>query len=130
MNQQIRYPSPGVPHTFCTLASKEPKKELAAAGDAGAIVALAGPGTALQRPAPKVIPGLPNARPASKASGQWSWGGSTGGVAFVPPKRPALSAVQAQAGATAATLLVRLAMSRLLGRATKLYLPRGRENDF
>eukprot|EP00435_Cladocopium_sp_Y103_P073264 s92_g43.t1 len=81
---------------------REPKKELAAAGDAGAIVALAGPG-----PAPKVIPGVPTARPASKASGHWAWGGSDGGVAFVPPKRPPLNAVQAQAGAAAATLLVR-----------------------
>lgn len=81
---------------------REPKKELAAAGDAGAIVALAGPG-----PAPKVIPGVPSARPASKASGHWAWGGSDGGVAFVPPKRPPLNAVQAQAGAAAATLLVR-----------------------
>ncbi|CAK9037078.1 Hypothetical protein SCF082_LOCUS21991, partial [Durusdinium trenchii] len=83
---------------------REPKTELAASGDAGAIVALAGPG--LARPPP--IPGVPSARPASKASGHWAWGGSTGGVAFVPPKRPPpLNTVQAQAGAAAATLLVR-----------------------
>jgi len=84
-------------------AQREAKKELAAAGDAGAIVALAGPAG----PTPKVIPGVPNARPASKASGHWAWGGSDGGMAFVPPKRPNLNAVQAQAGAAAATLLVR-----------------------
>ena len=29
-----------------------------------------------------------------QASGHWVWGGSDGGVAFVPPKRPPLNAVQ------------------------------------
>ena len=30
-----------------------------------------------------------------QASGHWAWGGSDGGMAFVPPKRPNLNAVQA-----------------------------------
>ncbi|CAJ1389391.1 unnamed protein product [Effrenium voratum] len=57
-------------------------------------------------PRPPPIPGLPNARPAFKASALWAWGGSAGGVAFQPP-RPKLNVSQAQGGAAAATLLVR-----------------------
>ena len=91
------------PGLVCSAPAKyvqrEAKTELAATGDARAIVALAGP-------AP--VAGLSNAHPASKTSGHCVWGGSTGNVAFVPPKRPPpLNEVRAQAGTVAASLLVR-----------------------
>eukprot|EP00933_Yihiella_yeosuensis_P075742 TRINITY_DN85236_c0_g1_i1.p1 TRINITY_DN85236_c0_g1~~TRINITY_DN85236_c0_g1_i1.p1 ORF type:complete len:239 (-),score=80.63 TRINITY_DN85236_c0_g1_i1:134-850(-) len=84
---------------------REPKPELIASGDANAIVALAGPS---QGKAP-AIPGLANARMATKASGHWCWDGSSGGVAFDRPKlppRPPLGQTGGK-GAAAANLLVR-----------------------